>query len=362
MTTFAATYEEARAAFRLAAQRAGARLEAATIPGEGVDGEALTIDWALIGPEGAAKTLLSISGTHGAEGHAGSVAQRAFLDVLDQETVDGGCNILMVHALNPWGLSHGHRVNADNVDLSRNFCDFGQPRPDNPLYERIHAAVCPDLWREGMLDRAQELYDALAAEAGHRAALTGFTGGQYVQDDGLAFGGRGPSPSHLVLRRIVESELAHCRQLALLEWHTGAGAYGEPLIMALQPADDPARRRMDDWWAGQAVQGPEQAFESGETPDWAGLLFHGLQRWLPDTEITGAPIEVGTVSSVQAFEAVMIDRWLRLGSGPADARLRDTVRSRLRAAYDPPDPAWRAGVARVGEALHRDAWRGLLRW
>ena len=362
MTAFAETYEEARGAFRLAAQRAGARLEAAAIPGQGANGEALTIDWALIGPEGAAKTLLSISGVHGAEGHAGSVAQRAFLEVLHQEGADSGCSILMVHALNPWGLSHGHRVNADNVDLSRNFCDFGRARPINPHYDRIHSVVCPDTWQEGMLDRAQQLYDELAGEVGHAAALTGFTGGQYVHDNGLAFGGSEPSPSHLVLRRIVELELSRCRQLALLEWHTGAGAYGEPLVMALQPAGDPARSRMESWWAGQAVQGPEQAFESGETPDWSGLLFHGLQRWLPDTEITGAPIEVGTVPSLQAFEACMIDRWLRLGSGPIDDRLREAVRSRLTAAYNPPDPVWRDRVVRIGETLHRGAWRGLRRW
>ncbi len=352
----------ARAAFRRGVRQAGGRLEVAPIPGLGADAEDLTIDWGVIGPAHSSKVLLSISGTHGAEGHAGSVAQRAFLASLAEEALPDSCSIVLVHALNPWGLSHGHRVDAENVDLSRNFCNFDRPRPTNPDYDLIHRQVCPDLWRDGMLERVQQLYRELSAELGHGRALTAFTGGQYTHADGLAFGGYRPSPSHIVLRRIVQTELSSCRQLAFLEWHTGAGAYGEPLIMALQPSDHPARARMAEWWAGLALQGPENAFESRETPDWSGLLFEGLQRWLPDTDITGAPIEIGTVTSFEAFEAVMIDRWLRLGTAGGERQTREGLMARLTAAYCPPDLNWQENVARHGETFHAAALRGLEAW
>ncbi len=359
---FAESYAEARQSFRTAMAGAGGRLASAAVPGTGAQGEDLMIDWAVIGPRDAPSTLLSISGVHGAEGHAGSVAQRAFAAALDPGDFGTDCNALIVHALNPWGLSHGHRVDADNVDLSRNFGDFDAPLRSNPDYARIHDAVCPDRWDEALLDRVTDLFEALSAEWGAARALTAFTGGQHSHADGLGFGGASPSSSRRIFEHIVESELGRCRRVAYLEWHTGFGGYGRPLVVALDAPGSANRERMARWWADQDLQSEDEAFESSETPDWSGLLLPGLRRMTPHIDIVGAPIEIGTVSNFEAFEAVMIDRWLRLGSGPRDAGLQSALRARLRAAYNPDDPAWRARVIYAGRAMHVAALQGLRAW
>src|SRR5260370_36794867 len=74
-TYFSATYAEARGRFRDAAQRAGARLAHYVNPTTGPDGEVLTTDVALLGPPDAARVLLTVSATHGAEGFCGSGVQ-----------------------------------------------------------------------------------------------------------------------------------------------------------------------------------------------------------------------------------------------------------------------------------------------
>jgi hypothetical protein len=359
---FADSYQDARRAFRAAVGRLGGRLSSAPVPGVGADGEGLTIDWAVIGRPDRPKTLLSISGVHGAEGHAGSAAQRAFLADLDPATLGDDCNIVMVHALNPWGLSHGFRVDADNIDLSRNFGDFAAPPRANPHYAGVHATVCPDGWDDGLLDRAKALHGRLTRDLGAAAALTAFTGGQHSHPDGIGFGGRGPSASRLIFERIVAETLPACARLAYLEWHTGFGAYGRPLAVSLDAPGDPARARLAGWWAEQDPQTEDEAFESGEVPDWSGLLLPGLRGLAPHLEITGAPIEIGTVSNFEAFEAVMIDRWLRLGRDPGEASTRARLKRRLRDAYDPPDPRWRSQVAAAGRAMHASALAGLRRW
>lgn len=359
---FAQSYEEARHAFRATVTALGGRLEFAAAPGTGALGEGLTIDWAVIGPSGASSTLLSISGVHGAEGHAGSAAQRAFAATLDPRDLGDDCNVVMIHALNPWGLSHGHRVDADNVDLSRNFGDFDAPPRSNPDYARIHDIVCPDRWDDSLLERVGALFQSLTQELGAARALTAFTGGQHSHPDGVGFGGVRPSPSRQVFERIVETELSACRRMAYLEWHTGFGDYGKPLVVALDARGSAARERMARWWADRELQSEGEAFDSGETPDWSGLLLPGLRRLAPHIEITGAPIEIGTVSNFEAFEAVMIDRWLRLGTEPGDADLRSRLRGKLRAAYDPADPAWRDRVIETGRAMHLAALRGLRAW
>lgn len=362
MALFAESYAEARRAFRTAMKRLGGRLGSASLPGTGAEGEALTIDWAVIGPAGASGTLLSISGVHGAEGHAGSAAQRAFAAMFDPRALGEDCNLVMIHALNPWGVSHGHRTDADNVDLSRNFCDFDIPLRSNPHYARVHDTICPDRWDDGLSSRVGALFQSLTEELGAAAALTAFTGGQHSHPGGIGFGGVRPSPSHTAFARIVEGELSACRRMAYLEWHTGFGDYGRPLVVALDAPGTAPRNRMARWWADQGLQGEDEAFDSGETPDWSGLLLPGLRRLAPHIEIAGAPIEIGTVSNFEAFEAVMIDRWLRLGLELGSADLRSMLRARLRAAYDPADPAWRAQVVEIGRSMHAAALRGLRAW
>jgi hypothetical protein len=359
---FLESYVAARAAFLAAASAVGARLGSAALPGTGAQGETLTIDWALIGPSGAPGTLLSISGVHGAEAHAGSAAQRAFIASLHPDDLAHDCNILLVHGLNPWGFSHRSRVDADNVDLSRNFIDFNRTPPNNPHYERVHAALCTAGWGNDGLERVKQVFGELAEELGAAGALTAFTGGQHCHGDGVSFGGFWPSPSQRIFRRIVESELGQCRRIAYVEWHTGAGAFGRPLVIGLDAPSSPARARRNQWWSGQpGLQCEDEVFESGLTPEWSGLLFHGLTRVAPGVEIAGAPIEIGTVTDFEAIEAGFIDRWLRFGD-PGDPELMTAMRARLRAAYDPPDARWRAEVSRIGREMHELALHGLRRW
>ncbi|MES2054822.1 MAG: DUF2817 domain-containing protein [Pseudomonadota bacterium] len=362
MPLFVESYEEARSAFRTAMAALDGRLRCAIIPGTGVRGEELTIDWAVIGPERAPGTLLSISGVHGAEGQAGSAAQRAFAAALDPRDLGNDCNVVMIHTLNPWGVSHGHRVDGDNVDLSRNFVDFDAALRRNPDYARIHDIVCPGRWDDGLSGRVGALFQSLSSELGAGAALTAFTGGQHSHPDGIGFGGARPSPSHDVFKRIVDTELSACRNMAYLEWHTGFGDYGRPLVVALDAPGSAARCRMAGWWTDQGLQSEDEAFDSGETPDWSGLLLPGLRRLAPHIDIVGAPIEIGTVSNFAAFEAVMIDRWLRLGREPENVGLRSILRARLRAAYDPADPIWRQRVVEIGGTMHAAALRGLRAW
>ena len=86
------------------------------------------------------------SGTHGIEGYCGSGCQvgllrdHAFLEAVRLARIA----VLFVHAVNPHGFSHGRRVNEDNVDLNRNFRDFGKPLPQSPDYAEVHPLLLPD--------------------------------------------------------------------------------------------------------------------------------------------------------------------------------------------------------------------------
>lgn len=355
---FSETYVEARQTFRRLAEARGARLDAIAIPGEGREGEALTVDWAVIGERSAPRALLSISGVHGAEGYAGSAVQCAFLEALKPSDLPSDCSIILIHALNPWGMSHRFRVNADNVDLSRNFVDFKAPLPGERGYADIHDAVCPSHWDAELPQRIEALFVSTTARLGAAKALNAFTGGQYSHPAGLSFGGVAPSPSRLALEQIVDLELKACERLAYLEWHTGFGDYGRALSVALDPPGSHARNITDQWWSELDLQTADDAFSSGETPEWTGLVLPHVRGLLPRTQVIGSPIEIGTVSNLDAFVAVMIDRWLRLGGGQTSQTTTEHLRDHLRNAYDPGDPEWRTRVLDLGRAIHLNTLQG----
>src|SRR5258707_15809022 len=73
--SFSADYAEARSKFRQAVAAAGGALDSVTNPNLGPDSGELTTDVAWFGPRSAEAVLVTISGTHGAEGFCGSGAQ-----------------------------------------------------------------------------------------------------------------------------------------------------------------------------------------------------------------------------------------------------------------------------------------------
>src|SRR6266702_5858450 len=100
-------------------------------PMHGPRGEALSTDVAIVGPAGAQKRLVLLSGTHGVEGYYGSDSQIALLDNLRDRALPEDTCVVLVHLVNPWGTAWLRRVNEDNADVNRNYIDFTRALPAN---------------------------------------------------------------------------------------------------------------------------------------------------------------------------------------------------------------------------------------
>src|SRR3546814_8862452 len=73
-----------------------------------------------------------------------------------------------------------------------------------------------------------------------RTALMNHVGaGQYLHQDGLYFGGYEASWSNTTLRAIMGELRDHCSDVISFDLHTGAGAYGHPMLMAIAEHDYP---------------------------------------------------------------------------------------------------------------------------
>jgi hypothetical protein len=359
-TSFSDTYSEARRRFlALAADRQATVLSVVHPTERGVEGEELAIDIATFGDPEAEKTLFLVSGTHGQEGFVGSALQVEFLRDL---VIPSGVNIVALHALNPWGFSHGSRTDEANIDLNRNFADHAEPLSKDELYPVLFEALCPDDWTDETIDWSP-LRDRITQSHGFKHMVTVLAGGQDYEPTGLNYTGTGPSWSRQVVSEILPKVFEHARKIAFIEWHTGLGPFGElSHLCSFAPGSD-AYERVFDWMGDDARTSFAKTFEvtKGEIPTYRGLFSAWLPTTAPQAEWTGVLVEVGTYDNLTVGNAVRMDRWLKFGKGRSTLS-RDEIRAAMMDGLNPVDPAWRAKALVNGLEAERRALDGLVKW
>ena len=134
---FSPNYAVAQKKFIESAQALGGNIESIPNPYTGPKGKSIFMDVTLVGAEDAQKVLVVISGTNGVEGFAGSAIQTGILREEIGSQLPDDTSLLMIHAINPYGMAHLRRFTEDNVDLNRNFRDPAEPLPTHPAYEQL---------------------------------------------------------------------------------------------------------------------------------------------------------------------------------------------------------------------------------
>lgn len=342
---FSATYAEARDKFLGAASGAGATLSAYVHPERGPDGGELATDVAWIGPADARAVFVMVSATHGVEGHCGSGAQIDWLRRGEAANLPAGAAALIVHAINPYGFAWSRRVTHENVDLNRNFVDFGRPLPENPNYDALHHAVKPADWSEASQAASRAVLLGYAKTHGFPALVQAMSGGQYSHPDGIFYGGREETWSRRTLMAIFGERLAVAADVGLIDYHTGLGPWGyaEPIASALPSSEEYRRAR---GWHGLAVT--SQAGGDSVSAILAGDWLEAMPRMLPHARITGVALEYGVVPSAQVLDALRADNWLHAHGDPLSPQ-GQAIKAQVRAAFYGDDDVWRGMV--LGQSL-----------
>lgn len=359
-SAFSRTYAEARQKFLALAAERDAKVLSEIHPTEcGAEGEDLAIDLAIFGNPDAEKTLFLVSGTHGQEGFAGSALQIEFLRDLD---IPEGINIVVLHALNPWGFSHLSRTDEANIDLNRNFAEPDTALAQDELYPRLFRALCPDDWIEDSIDWS-DVRDEVVRTHGAKRMITVLAGGQVIEPTGLNFVGHGPCWSRTVVERLLPNVFAHSRKIAFIEWHTGLGPSGELSHLCNFEPGSSAYERVFHWMGEKARTSFAETFDvsEGEAPTYQGLFSAWLPTTAPQAEWTGVLIEVGTYDNLTVGEAVRMDRWLRFGTGRTDTP-REQMREIMMERLNPKDSQWRDKAMKNGLDAQRRALQGLQDW
>ena len=351
---YCATYAEARAKFLDAAAEAGLAVVSHPHPRPGPDGAPLALDLVTLCPDAQApcraeRVFVAMSATHGVEGFAGSAAQTAWLKRRLWREVPPGLAVLVLHAVNPHGFAWLRRVTEDNVDLNRNFADFGKPLPRKPAYEELAAAICPRDWTPESLAAADAALAAFAERHGARALNRAIMGGQYSHPDGVFYGGAKPTWSRETVMKILATYCSAARHVAILDIHTGLGDFGAGVSYCVGDEGSPAVTRAHEVWGEDATV--MAAAPGSGVHD--GYNLTGIARLMADRAVYGNTLEFGTRPTAEMLRAVRADNWLHLYGDPASAQGR-AIKAEIKRAFYPEDSAeWKARV--LARAL--EVWR-----
>jgi hypothetical protein len=349
---FSTTYAQARGRFRDLSIRAGARVTTLELPGvEGADGEVLTTDIAWLGPPAPRGAVVVTSGTHGIEGYAGSGFQCWFLAQRAAGRLPEGVAVILVHALNPFGFSHGRRVNEHNIDLNRNFIDFSGSRPQSAGYDGLHAAIVPAQWSGQVRVQA----DGVIRDAWNRLGERGFQEavclGQYSHPDGLFYGGIAPSWSHRTWRTCLEQLPRSIELLAHVDIHTGLGPFGYGEILHTLPKEAPSFGLASAWYQALGLQAAGGRESVATTV--GGTMNHAVVELNSIPARVSVSVEFGTVEFRSMFEALRADNWLWLHAPPEFPGAAE-IRQEIARCFYPADAGWRGSVVeRCDEVLTR---------
>jgi hypothetical protein len=332
---FSADFLAAQSRFRKAAAHAG--LESLPIDAKGPNGEDLSIDIARMGPRSPRKALIHSSGLHGVEGFAGSAIQLQLLDhppVLAADTA-----IVVVHILNPFGMSWLRRVNSNNVDLNRN-CLEGEPYQGAPeAYAALDSLLNPKSPPSNDRFALRAIWPIL--RFGMPALRQAIAGGQYEFPKGLFFGGKQLQPEMTEYRRFLATTLTSAERVIAIDVHTGLGKRAEDTLL-VDPKHYEARRRQ--FGERVAPLNPQRG---------PAYRVRGDFQWLINHVFSGADVgfvgqEFGTYNSIQVLSALRQEnRWHHYGTGTLD----HPTKRNLREVFCPDDPRWRDAVLVRGRDL-----------
>lgn len=341
-------YSRARTEFLQAATEAGGRIESLQNPNVGPRGEALYTDSVQLGPADAHRALILSSGTHGVEGFIGSGIQTLLLREGLARRLPGGVNLLMIHAINPWGMAHLRRVNEDNVDLNRNFRNHAEIPPENPYYERLADVVAP---RSLSISSEATCWSRLAwyrLTAGRAASQAAVSGGQYARPDGLFFGGTSETWSNRTYQTILRRYLSHATEVISVDVHTGLGAFAAVELILNSPEGSPEYERAVAIWGPALVKATVSGASVSAHLD--ASLKLAVTRTLPAAAVTAVSLEFGTVPPLAVFRALRAENWLHFNGGWNNPRAQ-RIKNRLLRSFHPDSERWEMLALAQGRAV-----------
>lgn len=365
MTYFPSSYEDSRERFKqslslLRQKWPDARLENYPLK-EYPD---LSIDW--IWAEARQKENLIIVSTaqHGIEGYVGAAMMKVFVEDFAPRFNPENTGLLLIHAINPWGMKHHRKVNEHNVDLNRNFAIDGNFDPTiNPEFKQVAYLLNPQKqMRSFMVENLLFWFRAFKSllTKGYAVTARGALLGQHHTPNGFYYGGTSYQETTKVVMSLYQQALDEYRNGLQFDIHTGYGPRYQmtvivppndpmPSIEAMQRFNYPLVRKItaDEFYA---IRG-----------DMGKYYYRLIKAEYPGKKLFACGFEFGTfgdslLARIRSLRAMVFENQLHW-HGAKNEKIAERVRGEFEELYYPAETKWREKALTDG----RQAFEGILR-
>jgi len=258
------------------------------------------------------RLLVITTGEHGIEGFLGSAVMELFFEEyvhrLDPQTT----GLLLIHAINPWGMHNWERQNSSNVDLNRNFIDgdFARLKQTNPDYPALMPYFQPQEplnnlagSKLGFIGRTIRNFALFGPRRIREAALMG----QYNHPEGIYFGGFDRQPETDTMMTVYRQGFTGYKDITHLDMHTGYGPRDQMTLVTSPYEKRPAAELAACYGTPRvAAANPDEFYTmQGDMIDWEYQL---AAREFPEAKFFAATCEFGTYgdSTIQAARSLRI--------------------------------------------------------
>jgi hypothetical protein len=362
---FPESYEASRTRFRQdldLVQRGwpNARLGSHPLNGD----QDLTIDWVdADGFETRERLMVLTTGQHGIEAYVGSAMLQLFVDDLLPRLSPANTGLLLVHAINPWGMKHRRRANHANVDLNRNFVTSGFDETVNPDYTKVNSLLNPCRTITSLaLSDVRFIARLLVAVArlGPQGIECALTLGQYRFPRGLYYGGDSIQEETRAVTDLFRRRFEGFKQIVFLDMHTG---YGPRYQMSLVNSSLESRSSQElsqrfSYPLVAKTDADEFFCIQGDMIDYVYTLVHDE---FPNTRLYATTFEFGTfgdslIASFRTLRTLILENQLHWFGARGQA-IRERIERAFQEMYVPDEQEWREKA--VADA--RQAFEGILR-
>ena len=365
---FSKSYAEAAGRFTIACQElasAGHNVshQRLKLGMKGPVDEDLAIDIAVIGSLESGRAIMSSSGVHGVEGYPGSAIQLSIMDKLAKAPPFDDHAVILIHAVNPYGMAWWRRFNENNVDLNRNFLRLDEQYSGVPEgYEEVKDFINP----KTVPKKNEYSYNIrallLILKHGFSNLKQAVAEGQYQYPTGIQYGGSKLEKGPTMLIEWLSTNLASTQKLFAIDHHTGLGPSGhDTLLLPLSLRDNDVDKfeKLQNIFPGHIEL---LDAKSGVGYEIKGDIHQGLVNRFPNISWTYLTQEFGTFKPTKVIRASRDEnRWTQWGDhiDEADAKNHWTRYNLLR-IFNPDDDIWREKIISRGNIVFDSAIQHLL--
>lgn len=362
---FPESYEASRARFLrdvepIRAKWPSSRLESHPLK----DHPDLSIDWLWAEPHKKENLVIISSGEHGIEGYVGSAMLKLFMDEFAPRIDPKNTGLLLVHAINPWGMKYWRKVNENSVDLNRNFVlDDNFDPAINPEFHRVAAFINPQrrlksFRLENMLFWGNVVKNIFTT--GIPTLTTAALLGQHHTPNGFYYGGTSYQEGTRAAMKLYQRALEEYQSIIQLDMHSGYGPRHQmSIIMSpLDPQTSAEISRKFNYPLILKINADEFYEISG---DMAEYYYQLRNKHFPAAHLFACVFEFGTFGNslparIRSLRAMVFENQLHW-QGAASESTAQAIRKEFRELYFPADEAWRAKALADG----RQAFSGILK-